>query len=146
MDVTKFVIDGNDVFVKDAQARDSITTLSDAVTTAQDTADRAEGKADDAQTGLESKQDKLTAWKIGQTSVTETVTINSLDNHLFVTPIPDGATNVIVLNARSSDTSRTLIPINLYTSSDNMCALMSNQRTSAYTDVSMTIQFTYAYQ
>lgn len=50
MDVTKFVINGNDVFVKDTQARDSITTLSDNVTTAQNTADRAEGKADDAQT------------------------------------------------------------------------------------------------
>ena len=50
MEVTKFVIDGNDVFVKDAQARDSITTLSDDVNTAQSTADRAEGKADEAQT------------------------------------------------------------------------------------------------
>ena len=49
MDVTKFIINGNDVFVKDTQARDSITTLSDNVTTAQHTADRAEGKADDAQ-------------------------------------------------------------------------------------------------
>ena len=56
MDVTKFVIDGNDVFIKDAQARDSITALSDDVTTAQNTADRAEGKADDAQTTADNAQ------------------------------------------------------------------------------------------
>ena len=56
MEVSKFIIDGNDVYVKDAQARDSITTLSDNVTTAQNTADRAEGKADYAQTTADNAQ------------------------------------------------------------------------------------------
>lgn len=97
MDVTKFVIDGNDVFLKDAQARDSITTLSDGVTTAQNIAARAEGKADEAQTvagraegkadvaiaGLTEKQDNLNHPSFTG-NVDELVDDNSSNGYRFV--------------------------------------------------------------
>lgn len=114
---------------------------------AQTTADRAEGKADDALIGLESKQEISSAYKIGQVSVTEeNVTITSLATHTFRVAIPEGQTDIVVLNARSSDTTRTMMPVNLYTSGSDMVAVMSNQRASAFTDETMTIQFTYAYK
>lgn len=93
MDVTKFVIDGNDVFVKDAHARDSITTLSDNVTTAQNTADRAEGKADDAQTTADNAQsaasDALTGLSAKQKSLNNGTYTGNIDD-LFNNPDYNG--------------------------------------------------------
>lgn len=66
MDVSKFIIDGNEVNVKDAEGRNLIAELSDDVTTAQNTADgaqsaaeAAQGTANDALSGLDSKQNAL---------------------------------------------------------------------------------------
>ena len=66
MEVSKFIIDGNDVYVKDAEGRNLIAGLSDDVTTAQNTADNAQNAAqaarsaaDDALNGLIGKQNAL---------------------------------------------------------------------------------------
>ena len=110
----------------------AVVELGESVETAQTTADGKLAPAD--------------AWKIGRIETTETVTIEPLANYRFSAAIPSGQTNIIILNARSSDASRTLVPINLYTTTNTMNALMSNQRASAYTDEAITIQFTYAYK
>lgn len=67
MEVSKFIIDGNDVYVKDAEGRNLIAGLSDDITTAQNTADNAQNGAQAAQetanqavNGLASKQDTIT--------------------------------------------------------------------------------------
>lgn len=151
MEVSKFIIDDNDVYVKDAEARSEIYLHSESLSEIQSEIDSQSvaysemfSEVDD---DISAKQDVSSAWKIGQTSVTvENVSIDSLANYNFRAPIPAEVSNVIVLNARSYDTSRTLVPINLYTSGGYMNALMSNQRTSAFTNETMTIQFTYAYK
>ena len=56
MEVSKFIIDGNDVYVKDAEGRNLIAGLSDDVTTAQNTADGAQRAAEGAQNTADGAQ------------------------------------------------------------------------------------------
>ena len=69
MEVSKFIIDDNEVYVKDAEGRNLIAGLSDDVTTAQNTADGAQSAAEAAQetanqavNGLNTKQYKITSF------------------------------------------------------------------------------------
>ena len=167
MEVSKFIIDGNDVFVKDAQTRDSITTLSDNVTTAQNTADRAEGKADYAQTTANSAattaQSALTAaqaaqstadeklntsdaWKCGQLSKTfNDITIATGGTYDFVFDIPDGVTDAFVIYARSADMDRPLLPINIFRYGTEFHNHMYNAG-SSISSATIQIQIIYMYR
>ena len=132
MEVSKFKIGENLIDIKDAQARDDVVAAMNAAQDAQSTADLKLNSSD--------------AWKIATISVTEeNVTIASLASHTFSVDIPAGISSVIVLNARSSDSTRTLTPINLYASPTKMNAVMSNQ-SSVSMNATMTITFTYAYK
>lgn len=133
MEVSKFKIGNNIIDVKDAQARDDVVAAMNAAQDAQSTADL--------------KLNSTDAWKIGQLTTTEeNVTIASGANHTFSAPKPDGISDIIVLNARSSDSIRDLVPISMYEGAINIFAVMSNQKSTAYTGESMTIKFTYAYK
>lgn len=90
MEVSKFIIDDNEVYVKDAEGRNLIADLSDDVTTAQHTADgaqsaaeAAQGTANDALSGLDSKQNALI--KGGYTgNIDELKNSNNLNGVYFI--------------------------------------------------------------
>ena len=124
----------------------AVVELDGAVGTAQTTADGAVEAAQTAQNTADEKLSPNDAWKIGTIDITEeNVTINSLSTHTFSIDIPTGVSNVIALNARSSDTTRTLVPINLFASAEKIYAVMSNQSANTMT-ATMTIKVTYAYK
>ena len=83
MEVSKFIIDDNEVYVKDAEGRNLIAGLSDDVTTAQNTAEAAQGTANDALTGLKDKQGTLI--KGGYTgNIDDLKTSNDLNGVYFI--------------------------------------------------------------
>ena len=143
MEVSKFIIDGNDVFVKDAQTRDSITTLSDNVTTAQNTADRAEGKADYALNGLATKQDASSALKYDRISKEFTnITISANGSHTFQIPFPDGVTNPRPIYARNK--SGTLVIVNMYVLGNDMYIQLKNTSDTPIIE-DQTVEVTFLY-
>ena len=151
MDVSKFIIDGNEVNIKDAEARNLIAGLSDDVTTAQNTADgaqnaakAAQGTADDALTGLDLKQDAASALKYDRASRTFTnVTIPANSDYQFPIPIPDGVTNPRPIYART--TSLSLVITNMYVVSPNMIIYLKNTDDTAVTASNVTVEVTYLY-
>lgn len=138
MEVSKFIIDGNEVNVKDVGARNLINNLTDDVTTAQNT-------ADDALNRLASKQDASDAWKIEKTSGKVELTVAVGGTARLSIPNSKGL-SAYILSVRSADKTRTLVPINMMEDTTTFTVLFYNVGSSAYSSETMTLEVTYAYQ
>lgn len=149
--LSKFKIKGTLADVIDREARSEIASQSESISEIQSEIDSQSvaysemfSEVDD---DIATKQEESSAWKIGTISVTEeNVTIEPLQPHNFSIPIPANQKNILPLYARSADTTRTLLPMNMYTTTNNINVVMSNQRATAFTNENITIQLTYAYQ
>ena len=82
--------------------------------------------------------------KIAKASGTVTLTVAAGANVALNLPNPVG-TSAIPLYARSADATRKLALVNLYRSSENLTAWFQNVGDTAYSNVSMTLEITYAY-
>ena len=83
-------------------------------------------------------------WKVAKTSGTVTLTVAAGAIVALNLPNP-GGTSAIPLYARSADATRTLALVNMYRSSTVLTAWFQNIGDAAYSNVSMTLEITYAY-
>lgn len=101
MEVSKFKIGSDIIDIKDAQARDDVVAAMNAAQDAQSTAD--------------GKLSPVDAWKCGYITRTfNGITIATGGTYDFAFDIPDGVLDAIPVYARSVDTNRPLLPINLF--------------------------------
>lgn len=145
MEVSKFIIDGNEVNVKDAGARSSIAGLTNDVTTAQNTADGAKNAAEAAQGTADMKLNADDAWKIEKTSGTVELTVASGGSVRLSIPNSKGL-SAHILSVRSADRTRTLVPLNMIEDVTTFTVIFYNVGSSAYSSDTMTMEVTYAYQ
>ena len=132
MEVSKFKIGSDIIDIKDAQARDDAVSAMNAAQDAQSTADLKLNTAD--------------AWKCGQLSKTfNGITIANGGEYDFVFDIPDGATNAVVIYARSADSIRPLLPMNIFSHGTEFHNHMYNAGPSI-SSATITIQIIYMYR
>lgn len=87
------------------------------------------------------------AWKIDQTSETfSSISIADNATQAFVIPISGDYSNVIPLYARSADSTRKIIPISMYSSTDGIHVIMQNISGATLSPSSMRIQVTFAHK
>ena len=83
-------------------------------------------------------------WKIAKTSGTVTLTV-AANSYVFLNiPSPVG-NSAVPLFARSADATRKLVLINMYNVDDTFTATFLNVGDTAYSNVSMKLEVTYAY-
>jgi hypothetical protein len=83
-------------------------------------------------------------WKIAKTSGTVTLTV-AANSNVALTVTNHAGISAIPLYARSSDATRTLTLINMYSSNDSFTAWFRNVGSTAYSNVPMVLEVTYAY-
>lgn len=83
-------------------------------------------------------------WKIAKTTGTVTLSVASGSNVTLNIPNP-ASLPVTVLFARSSDKTRTLAIVNMYSSNNNITVIFRNVGNAAYSNESMSLEVTYAY-
>ena len=135
MEVSKFIIGQDTINIKDAVVRNNVASLQADLQAEHD--ERV--LVDD---GLNTRL--LQAQTVKKTSKTFTgITINDGTTYTFEIPIPSGDNNAQPLYARSNDTTRSLIPINMYRNGSNFNVIMKAVG-SSYTNINPSIEVTYS--
>ena len=145
MEVSKFIIKGNEVNVKDLGARSLIAGLTDDVTTAQNTAEGAQRAAEGAQSTADMKLNADDAWKIEKTSGRVELTVAAGGSVRLSIPNPKGL-SAYILSVRSADRTRNLVPLNMLEDETTFTVIFYNACSNAYSSETMTLEVTYAYQ
>ena len=123
----------------------AVVELDGAVGTAQTTADGAVTAAQAAQSTADGKLSPEDAWKIAIAAATITVTVAAGAKARLTIPNPVGEA-AVPLYARSADATRALVPVNLFAANTYFGIWVQNVGNETYSDVSMTIEVTYAYK